>query len=221
MTTAEPNVIQNIDEMDDPTQSMDMRAASRGRGGIVALLRGNIVLAVMTAASLGAVGLLALRAKPQAASAEETQAGTQLEATIAMLDMPAHVRDGKADTMKEAFYCESARRQIPMEKLLGNPFVFVSPEPPPETTTKPDKSSSRSAKRQSLSRNEEFSRAMREVRKLELESVLLGPQGPVAMISGNLLAKGQIISGWTISEIRPLEVVLTWRNRKHALKISE
>ena len=221
MTTTEPNVIQNIDEMDDLAQSIDVRAAGRGREGLVTLLKGNAVLAIMTAASLGAVGLLALKARPQAASAEETQAGTQIEATIAMLDMPAHVKDGKADTMKEAFYCESARRQIPMEMLLGNPFVFVPPEPPPETTTKPDQSSSRSARRQSLSRNEEFSRAMREVRKLGLESVLLGPRDPVAMISGSLLAKGQSISGWTVSEIRPLEVVLTWRNRKHVLKISE
>lgn len=218
MAHTEPDVIRNIDELDDPLQSMN-QPNSRKRYGALSRVKGNVVLVIMAAASTGAVGLLAVRSRPQAASAEETQAGMRLEATIAMLDGPVPGKDVATGTITRAFYCDSPRRQIPMTALTGNPFVFRTPRPK-AATTRPSASNSRSANRPNGG-NDTLLRAMRDVNKLKLDSVLVGPRGPVAMISDNLLAQGQKVSGWTVSQIHPLEVVLTWRNRKRILRIPE
>jgi len=51
--------------------------------------------------------------------------------------------------------------------------------------------------------------------------VLSGSSGRFATISNNLLTEGQTISGWTVSKIIPGEVVLTWRDQTHVLKMGE
>jgi len=220
MTSTEPNAIQDIDELDVHMESLDS-TTDLPQGSALAWLKGNVVVAVMAAVSVGVIGLLAVRFRPKAASAEEAQANDQFEATIAMLDMPSSVKDGKAGTMTQAFYCEGERRQIPMAALSGNPFVFQKPDPPAEATSQPANSIKGTTRRRSASENELRVKAMSAVRKLKLESVLMGPRGPMAMISSNLLSEGQILEGWTVSKIRPLAVVLTWRDQKHVLKIPE
>ncbi|HOF19416.1 MAG TPA: hypothetical protein PK082_10945, partial [Phycisphaerae bacterium] len=63
--------------------------------------------------------------------------------------------------------------------------------------------------------------ALDAVRQLTLQSVLVGTHGATAMVSNNLLTEGQTISGWKVEKIRPDEVVLTWKNQKHVLRISQ
>jgi len=59
---------------------------------------------------------------------------------------------------------------------------------------------------------------MAEVRKLRLQSVLVGRQ-TAAMVSNNLLTTGQTINGWTVSRIEPREVELTWKDQKYVLEL--
>ena len=59
------------------------------------------------------------------------------------------------------------------------------------------------------------------VKPLVLQSVLMGTRNASAMISGNLLAEGENIQGWTLQEINPRYVVLTWKEHKHVLKLPE
>jgi hypothetical protein len=53
---------------------------------------------------------------------------------------------------------------------------------------------------------------------LKLQSVLSG-RTPTAMISNNVLTVGQTISGWTVAEIHPRYVVLTWETHKFELRM--
>ena len=61
--------------------------------------------------------------------------------------------------------------------------------------------------------------AMRIVRGLKLQSVLTGSKGAKALICNNLLREGQMICGWTIKTIQPDKVVLTWKDKRHVLKM--
>ena len=53
----------------------------------------------------------------------------------------------------------------------------------------------------------------------ELQSVLSGAQGAVAMISGDLLTEGQDVKGWTVRSIAPREVVLAREGLEYVLQM--
>ena len=110
------------------------------------------------------------------------------------------------------FYYEARQRQIPLEQLSGNPFIYVpvgflksglafgqpdgnaaqAGRPTPQDTPPP-------------------------VGALKLQSVLMGEGGARAMISNNMVAEGQTINGWTVKSIQSREVILTWKDRKHVM----
>lgn len=220
MTSTESSVIQNIDDMEDPGQSTYQPTATK-RPGIPPWLKNNAVLVAMTAVSIGVIGFLAVNSRPQAASASQTRSSMEIVATIAMLEGPPRATDAKAGEIAQIFYCDVKRRQIPFAALSGNPFVFNAPELPEESTGQPDTTNGTARRRSSVKESARVALLMQAVRKFTLDSVLVGPNGQVAIISGNLVAKGQKIGKWTVSEIRATEVVLTWHNRKYALKLAE
>jgi len=181
-----------------------------GRGG-------NLLLAGLFAAGIGCVYLLSLRKGPAEAGAEQRASEIQVETVLASLgegpsgDIPAP--KSKAGALVEAFYLQTRQRQIPIEKLWGNPFVYKSPvvfDPVKPKAAKPAPPGKAKTKPGS---------PLAEARKLLLQSVLTGSQGRTAMISNNLLSEGQTIRGWTVSRIQSNQVILTLRDQKYVLEM--
>lgn len=179
-------------------------------------VRSNALLIAVFAAGVTCVYLLGLREPPRMASGEQRQAEPLIDPgsrTSGKSDS-ADLKPGKGMAVVNTFYYQAKQRQIPAESLLGNPFVNRSPRiavpAPTKAEPKVDHTMSQS-----------FKEAMEQVKKLRLESVLMGPDQSLAVISGQLLTEGQKVRGWTVGRIESGRVVLTWRDQKFVLEISQ
>jgi len=190
---------------------------SPGRAERAGFLRSNLFLIGLFALGILSVYVLGLREPPQSASGQRPPASitaeTQLRGT-SKSDSTGEAEPGKGTAVVDTFYHQAKQRQIPIEALTGNPFVrrsrrLAAPSPP-RPTVKGGDAESKSLKE-----------AMARVRKLKLQSVLRGPGGATAMISGHLLTEGQEIQGWTVARIEARRVVLAWRDREVGLTMSE
>jgi len=140
---------------------------------------------------------------PTGADAKQSLIEQQVECAVKGFDA-AGKADPKsvvrADDVAKSFYYQATERQVPLARLRGNPFVYKPAEPkvgsapasmPSPGDATPGKKPEPAA-----------------VPKLLLQSVLVGSQGRAAMISDNLLTRGQQIDGWTVVEINSRSVVL-------------
>lgn len=181
--------------------------------------RGNLILAGLFAAGLLGIYLLSLRGGPAIASAEQKTTEMVVDNAITRLNSGefSELAGKKAMEVVNNFYSEAKQRQIPVNKLATNPFVF---KPPAETvpTDPVDHASSIPIPSKEPSGLDE---AMKDVEQLRLQSVLTGSHGAMAMISNNLLTEGQTIKGWTVVEIHPRHVILKWNERQYVLKMAK
>jgi hypothetical protein len=183
----------------------------------------TMMLVGMAIVGVAAVYVLRLRVGPEIASAEQLEAETRVDAALMLLNQASDPNAMDTESVVGTFYYDATERQVPPWKLAGNPFVFEAPKPPekePSTDPAYDDSAS-GAHRGVANARQHMARALQAVRELELQSVLMGPREPMAMISSNLLARGQMIEGWTVAEIRPREVVLSWGTETHLLVMAE
>ena len=180
-------------------------------------VRGNMLLIGVFAAGILCVYVLGLREPPQKASGEQQVSDISVEIRLEDLinNNPAdETKPGKGMGIVDTFYYQAKQRQIPIEALVGNPFVSRSPRLVvpvlPEPKTKGDEGQSDS-----------LTEAIGRVKELKLQSVMVGSGGATAMISGQLLTEGQKIQGWTVVKIAPRRVVLTWRDQEYVLEMSQ
>ncbi|MFB3891854.1 MAG: hypothetical protein ACE15C_07505 [Phycisphaerae bacterium] len=178
------------------------------------LVRDNLLLVGLFAAGIAVIYILRLRGGPAAASAEQVANERQVETAVASLAAhPITLTGTKGKAVMEGL--EARPRQIPLERLRGNPFTYRSPAPavPPVGPSTGDRTGPRLA-------DPGMSSALGNLKQFKLQSILSGAGGrPVALISGNLLSEGQVISGWTITRIGPREVVLTYKDRQETLTL--
>ncbi|HAU36609.1 MAG TPA: hypothetical protein DCX07_02690 [Phycisphaerales bacterium] len=221
-----PNEITNMTPADDLAgtyENAEFEAAGGDHAAKTAhprhaVSKGNLMLLGLFISGLVAVYLMSLRTGPQEATAEQQTAQKQVDLALAQfLATPAsNAQRNLAASVVDNFYSDTRQRQIPRDQLRSNPFEYRAPAsrqvavaataddaPPPEP--------------KDLAQEQ----AMEAVRQLTLQSVLVGSHGATAMVSNNLLTEGQTISGWKVEKIRPDEVVLTWKNQKHVLRISQ
>jgi hypothetical protein len=199
-------------------------SARRSRRGTKFTLA-NLVLAGLFAAGIGCVYLLHLRAGPAVASAAQQLNETQVDTALVQLGaMAADAKAGRTRTrdLVASFYSQARQRQIPIERLKGNPFAYAPPQraaagaaaaddqPAPRTDPYAARAAEEAAR--------ELARAMDDVKKLRLQSVLSGGR-PTAMISNSLLSEGQQIAGWTVVSIKPQQVTLQWKDKTHTLQM--
>lgn len=179
------------------------------------ILRENLLLVLLFAGGIMGVYLLSLRGGPSKASADQVQTEQNVESALTSLAKPP-VADKDVQTIIDSFYGQARQRQIDMDHLHGNPFVFKNPTPitPTGPATKPAEAAAQPV-------NTDRNAAVVAVKLLSLQSVLTGSAGRLATISNNLLSEGQVISGWTVSKINPKDVVLTWRDQTYVLKMAE
>lgn len=179
--------------------------------------KGNLLLASVLIAGLVAVYLLSLRKGPEPAAASQQQQAveTNVDSALKRLEQLAAGNPddrNSAAALVKTFCADASQFQVPVDQLAGNPFVFKMPTPPPPGN--PGAGTPTPVVQGEL---RELSQAMGAVKKLSLQSVLMGSPRATATISNNLLAEGQKICGWTVSKILPREVVLTWKDRTYVL----
>jgi len=170
---------------------------------------GNLLLAGLFAAGLGAVYLLSLRDGPATASAAQKQVDLKVTSALQAMEAAPAQPAKKASSLLKTFYNETRKRQIPLAQVAGNPFRFapLSGASTPQTPKAQDKRPAVAAQQEGLAR------ALRALDTLRLESVVMGGHGGMAMISRNMLSRGQSIEGWTIVQIQPRAVLLRWRDQ--------
>ena len=174
----------------------------------------GLLLIVLALAGAGCIYFLMPKETPQTASAEQNLAELQVDSALSNLAR-LNTAHGKAMEVVDTFYYQANERQIPLEQIGENPFVFKAPEPPKPVTQPAPKKQPASPKKIKKAPQE-----MEEVKKLVLQSVLTGSREPVAMISNNLLTEGQKISGWTLTKIEPRSETLTWKDKTCILRMS-
>ncbi len=180
--------------------------------------KGNLLLACMFAAGIGCVWLMRLQGGPSIASAEQSETQTHVDIVLSTLAETTAARKRTARNDKaviNTFYYEARHRQIPPASLSGNPFIYT-PAPAASLVTMPKKTAPSAPKPKKVT---EYAQALAEAQKLSLQTVLTGSKGATAMISNNLLTEGQVIRGWTVSSIRPKEVVLRWKDKTYSLRL--
>lgn len=185
-------------------------------------LRDNLLLIAMPLISAAVLYGLSLRGGPSSASAQSVRNEQQVDSVITSLSaVTGEVSKVKTQTILDNFYHEARQRQIPLDKVKGNPFVFNIKAPV-------DSASGTGAQNTVViipaqaPVNVELDAARNALKQLNLQSVLTGGSGrPIATISNNLLTEGQVISGWTVFKIDPTEVTLKWKDQTHVLRMAE
>ena len=140
----------------------------------------NLLLIILFVMGIAGVYLLSLRQQPEAASAEQKLTEIEVDTVLSYLAISSGTAatDVKAKETVNAFYYQARQRQIPVDKLKMNPFVFDAPAPaviapPPPVEPKPQVVDEAA---------KEAGDAMARARSLVLQSVLHGGSGDVAMI---------------------------------------
>ena len=174
----------------------------------------NLVLAAMLIGGVAAVYVLKLSVKPEAASAKQLEAETKVNAAIAALASPtAGTKDAKAASVLDTLGNDAQTRQIPIWVMPRNPFVFKLPKPKKSEAPDPHAGGSDlGASPYETDAQRIKARALSQVRGLELQSVLM-VANPIAMVSGKSLRVGQKIKGWIVSDIKSMQVTLTWQDK--------
>jgi hypothetical protein len=197
-----------------PSLSQRLRSANKG----------NLMLAGLFVAGIATVYLMSLRHGPAKASAEQNSTEAQVNTALSMLSKAsvASVDRPKAMEVVSSFYYAAKQRQIPLNKLAGNPFVFRAVRPPAPTTRPVEAVKPLTPNEEDMARDKALSEALSAARSLRLQSVLIGSsRRPTAIISNNLLTEDQMVQGWTLAKIMPREVLLTWKDQKYVLKMQE
>ncbi len=174
----------------------------------------NLVLVGLFAFGLVALYVMGMTGRPQEASADQQVKDATDEAVLAQFQKVQNSNswDNEISAVIDTIYLEATQRQIPLEMLNGNPFVYIP---------------SGSAGSRMQGRNfsggldgvpTDLSTAMAMARSLRLQSVLAGSSGQNrALINGKMVAEGQIIRGWTVLSIEGRTVILQWRDQTFEL----
>ncbi|MCY2925074.1 MAG: hypothetical protein NT031_06475 [Planctomycetota bacterium] len=173
----------------------------------------NLAIAAMVVATVICVFALSRGAQgPALADAKQALIEQQVETAVKALDTVDKddaKRSVRGADVAKSFYYQAAERQVPIANLKGNPFIY---KPPVAKPIEP----ARVAKPEPVAAEEPTA-----VQKLTLQPVLVGSQAPAAMISNNLLTRGQQINGWTLVEINNRSVVLERNGTTYTLTMAE
>jgi len=223
------NIYSEVNQAEDAPQTPP--AASGGgneKGGALnAAGKGNILLAGLLVAGLAGVWLLGARTGPEEAAGDEAE-DAKTDALVSHLAESTSASGAlAADTEKmvDRLFFEADRRQIPKDRLQRNPFRTAVPRPaepeePPAAEAKPDSPDTEHDPEPVEPPVDGYTIALEKAEELELQMVMADPGGrSMAMISNNLLTRGQTISGWTIEEIHPEDVVLRWQDKTYVLRL--
>lgn len=124
----------------------------------------------------------------------------------------------KMRRMIRSIYFEAKNRQIPIDELKRNPFVFEAAQ---AQAPKPEPVQPRPAPRPREPEPVKSPEPAAQAPPLEgirLQSVLLGNPAS-AMISGNMVNEGQTLRGWKVEKILRDRVILRWNDQQYILRM--
>jgi hypothetical protein len=176
-----------------------------------ATVKANIAITGLFLAGIGCLYLLRLSNGPASASAESVAAEQQVDCALARMK----VRDegpitSTQDILKTLDY-DVAERQVPVDKLDGNPFVFDVVWPQSATDGSDPASTPGASSAQTPEQTAETAAAS-EFSALQLQSILTGASEAIAVISGKVVREGDTIHGWRVEQISERSVSLTWKD---------
>ena len=178
---------------------------------------GNIVLVALICAGLAGVYLLREFSGPAHASADDISIQTKVDQALVILRRTP-LATPKTDNLVEKFYYEASQRQIAIDDLGKNPFLFKLRKPEvviiADTATE-DTRALKNAKDPGKVDKEQL-QALAKVRRLHLMSTIVSSpaDSSSAIISDYVLYTDNTIQGWRIEKISPDSVHLCWLKNK-------
>jgi len=169
------------------------------------LRRSTILVAILVALGLVCLLFMIRKSQPQAASAKHSgNDETKIEAAISRL---TGVRSEMADRMDEIvkkFYEFSDVVQVKVSELVKNPFLVegLAKGGPSEAPAGADpQAQAEQARREKM---------RQQAATLRLLSIMQSDLGHSCMINDEILRQGDIIEGFTVTQIGNSFVVLVW-----------
>lgn len=168
------------------------------------LRRSTILVMILVAIGLAALGYMIRKSQPQAASAEPAADQDQIEVAISRLTGVSAEMVSRMDEIVKRFYEFSDVFQVEVTELAKNPFeVAVAASATPEESTK--RAEDKKAEAVRLLREQVTQRAD----ALKLLSVMRSDSGDCCMINDRILREGETIEGFRVATIRGDSVDLT------------
>lgn len=197
---------------DLPLVGSPIRATLRRAGALSRFKNGSYLIAALLFAGLACIGMIGRWARSPGVS---TKISTNLAVDAMIMQMGLGDSPSLADPRFEGLGAllrgEAREAQVPLSQVRCTPFVFgpglgpqtqpglVMPIPDPVAVKPADP------------RAEELARMNSAVERLQLESILVGADGPSAVISGATVMEGQEIEGWVVRKILPKKAILAWK----------
>ncbi|MCD4823564.1 MAG: hypothetical protein K8S55_03085 [Phycisphaerae bacterium] len=189
--------------------------AAQSTRNIFGLNRISVMMGLMFAGGMIWVYFASLQTQPVAKNEENDLNVTIVTSGLFDMTNASLVKDNpKTQVMMQAVYYSAKERQIPLVKLRGNLFKFVTPEkpkPPTETTTlvttPPTEDPGPPPK-------------VPPTDGLSLQTILWEEgKPPTAIIANHLIGVGDVINDWTVHKIEKKRVILRWKNKRFELKM--
>ncbi|MDD4889698.1 MAG: general secretion pathway protein GspB [Phycisphaerae bacterium] len=219
---------------DAPVDEQEMAIVGGGPTRIRASLsRANLTLFGLFVIGIAIVAFMSLKKGPQTVSASDKQASKKVDTAIdkflqAQRQSPraepgkATPANGRAEADKlisdtrhlvEMFFNFTSKKQVPLENLRTNPFRFEDSETKQGVKTTAAQQADDAAKKKRLDK------AKADFAKLRLQTILTGPAGRQAMINTSVLKVGDTIDGFTIEDIQPRSVRLSFEGTEFKLEM--
>ena len=214
--TAAPAEAQQTHQAPDPAGGPSSAEESAN-----AQKRANLVLAVLFLAGMGLVYFMSMHDETSKANpmelASETIVNSAVQqfhagAGIAAADKPgADEPNASPVELAREMITGTAKRQIPLKELKGNPFVLV-----PERRAEPETPGE--AKPVGMTPG---ATAVQKAEALRLQSIVVAKNRSLAIISDRLLTVGQEIAGWQVHEIGNGQVILKHKDLTYVLRVKQ
>ena len=178
--------------------------------------KGNLLLMGLFAAALVGLYMIHVHSGAGSASAATKNTDAKMDSFLKTISELRKQGDKKVTVALDTTKFEARHRQVPLTDLHLNPFRYKPIENiglPSEAATQPSDVVTSAAQDAA---KKEVENALTKVKELKLQSIISGRE-PAALIDNNMVGVGQKIAGWTVVDIQPQQVKLTWRDQTHTL----
>lgn len=183
--------------------------------GKLKISRANMLLIGLFALGIGCVYFLSLRNGPTEANAQNQAMEMQVDQFIADARAGQDPIDAEGRQIIETFYRDLTRRQVPLDDLRANPFVFERPTGPEGEVIETEASITQAE----LEHRRRMREVEREFQQLTLQSIMFSSRGGTAIVDNDLLRPGQQFGSFTVEEITPNTVLLRWEDQTYTLRM--
>jgi hypothetical protein len=181
--------------------------------GKMKISRANLLLIGLFAAGIGFVWFLSQRNGPTQASAQDQAMEAQVNQFISQVESGDPVVDEQGQEIIQIFYRDLTRRQVPLEQLRVNPFVFARPAGEDAGPAEPTETEAELARRRRIRQLQD------EARRLSLQSIMSSSRGATAIVDNELVRQGQSLGSFTVESITAETVVLRWEDQTFTLRM--